>query len=156
MPELNGAAKDTETDGAVLKRLTVSQMAALSVAGLVGGIVGAVFLGMAVPGILGALTGWKASEGFGEAVGWFFFIGGAFLGLPLGIAAGLRVAGTMLGIRGRFWPALGASYASILAWLGLLVLLQYLVNRTHIPTAVVHYQPFLLFAGPSSFRSSAD
>jgi len=147
MPELNRAAKDTGTDGVVPKPPTALQLAALCVAGLVGGVVGAVVLGMVVTRTLGAFTRVE-HEGFGEAAGWLFFVGGAVLGLPLGIAAGLHMAGTKLGIRGRFWPALGASYASILAWPGLLVLLQYLVNRTHIPTAVVHYQPFLLFAGP--------
>ncbi len=142
-----GSASGASSRGTSPQPVALLRLVDLSLSGLAGGVVGAVVLGL-VGVRVGAAFIRGEVEGFGEAWGLLLFILGAVLGLPLGIAAGLRVAGTKLGIRGRFWPALGASYTGILAWLGLLVLLQHLMNRTHIPTAVVHYQPFLLYAGP--------
>ena len=113
MPKLNEEAKDTETDGVVPKPLTASQLAAMGVAGLVGGFIGAMGLGL-----VGVLIGGASARGqIIEAVGikaashgfW-----GAVLGLPLGIAMGLRTAGTRLGIRGRFWPTAAGAYSGLL------------------------------------------
>ena len=147
MTDPGGPVTDPEPDDESRGPVTLGQVVFLCAAGLVGGVVGALVLG-----VVGVFLGGAAARGQNtEAEGISGCMGGmlgAVLGLPLGVAVGLRVAGRKLGTRSRFWPALGASYAGILAWLSLLVLLQYLVNRTHLPAAVVNFQPFLLYAGP--------
>ena len=118
MPELNEEAKDTETDSAVPKPLTASRLAALCVAGLVGGAVGAAALGL-----VGAMIGAESVRGsIVETVGlhaWLSGSVGAVMGLPFGITMGLRAAGTKLGIRGRFWRTLASSSVAALAGIGL-------------------------------------
>jgi hypothetical protein len=151
MPELNGAAKDTGTDGAVPKRLTVSQLAALSVAGLVGGVVGAVGLGL-----VGALLGTGSAGGMLTDAGvgmqiWLRGMLGAVLGLPLGVAVGLRVAGRKLGIHGRFQPALAWSFAGLLASLGPTWFLNRQMISGHMGMGAARYSLFLFFAIPFVF-----
>jgi hypothetical protein len=57
MPELNEETKDTGTDGVVPKPLTASRLAVLCAAGLAGGVVGCVCLGL-----VGVLVGAVSSK----------------------------------------------------------------------------------------------
>ena len=87
--------------------LTPSRQLALTAAGLAGGAVGA--LGV---GLVGVLIGAElAGSRWDDASGGMLITGlgvvGAFLGLPLGIAIALRAAGAGLGIRVRLSPLLG-------------------------------------------------
>jgi hypothetical protein len=151
MPELNGTAKDTEADGVVPKPPTALQMAALSMAGLVGGVVGAGCLGL-----VGVLIGASSGRGMltDPSVGmqiWLRGMLGAVLGLPLGVAVGLRVAGRKLGIHGRFQPALAWSFAGLLASLGPTWFLNRQMISGHMGMGAARYSLFLFFAIPFVF-----
>lgn len=113
MPEPNEEVTDAETDVVVPKPLTASRLAAMGVAGVVGGYVGAMGLGLVGVLLGGASARGQIIETVGIRAAWSGFLG-AVLGLPLGIAVGLRVAGRRLGIRGRFWPTAAGAYSGLL------------------------------------------
>ena len=101
------------------ERLTASRLAGLFGAGLAGGIVGSIVGGAVVapvvmifgPGKSAALdAGVLAAIGRGVTGGAL----GALLGYPLGVARGLRSAGALLRLRGRYWPTVGGAYIGLL------------------------------------------
>jgi len=150
MPEPGEAVTDPKPGSETRRPLTSSRLVALCAAGLAGGAVGGAGLGL-----LGALTGAATTQEMltdlsGMLHVLLFGTVGMALGLPLGVAMGLRAAGRKLGIRGRFWPALGASFAGSLASFGLAVFLLRLMSRLYM--SVGHHSlpflPLLLCAAP--------
>jgi uncharacterized membrane protein YeaQ/YmgE (transglycosylase-associated protein family) len=148
MPELNEETKDTGTDGVVPKPLTASRLAALCAVGFAGGVVGAVVLGL-VGVLIGATTTREMlTDPSGGIHVLLFGAAGAVVGIPLGIAAGLHAAGRRLGIRGRFRPAVGLSFAGSLASIGLSLYLMYLVSHTYMGRTARHSLLFLFYSAP--------
>ena len=94
MPEQKEEAEDTEADGAVPKPPPASRSAAQCVAGLGGGIVGAVCLGLVGVLIGAALAGSRWDDASGGLLITGLGVVGAVLGLLLGIVLGSRAAGT--------------------------------------------------------------
>lgn len=146
MPELPAPVKDPEPDVEPCGPLTAGQVVALCAAGFVGGVVGSVALGVVGVLIGGASARGQIIETVGMKAGQGWMVG-VVLGLPLGVAVGLRMAGRRLGIRGRFWPAIGASFAVALAWIGLLKFHTYLTMlHPHMGRVLGTSSPFLVYA----------
>jgi hypothetical protein len=144
MPEPSGAVADPKPGSESCRSLTPSRLIALCAAGLAGGVVVGAGLGL-VGALIGAATNREmVTDPSGGLHVLLFGTVGIALGLPLGVAMGLRAAGRKLGIRGRFWPAAGASFAGNLASFGLAVFLLHLMSRSYMSVAH-HFLPFLLF-----------
>jgi len=144
MPEPSGAVTDPKPGIESCRPLTLSRLVALCAAGLAEGAVGGAGLGLVGALIGAATTREMMTDPSGGLHVLLFGTVGIALGLPLGVAMGLSAAGTKLGIRGRFWPALGASFAGSLVSFGLAVFLLHLMSRLYM-SAAHHALPFLLF-----------
>jgi hypothetical protein len=88
---------------------TRSRTAGLNVKALLAELAGGIVVGLLLAwlgGLLGAQVGRGGEAQFAEVVG---AVLGTFLGYIVGVAAGLSVAGRLLGQRGSFWLALAGS-----------------------------------------------
>ena len=151
MTEPSGPETDPEPDGESRGQVTVGQMVALCAAGLVGGGVGAVGLGL-VGALLGAATTREMlTDPSGGIHVWLRGMVGAALGLPLGVAVGLRTSGRKLGIPGRFQPALAWSFAGLLASLGPTWFVNKQMISGHMGMGAARFSLFLFLAIPFVF-----
>ena len=86
-----------------------SRAARLSVVALLAELAGGVAVGLLLArlgGYVGALAGRGGAAEFADLVG---AVVGTFLGYIVGVAAGLSLAGRLVGQRGSFWLALAGS-----------------------------------------------
>jgi hypothetical protein len=151
MTEPNGSVTDPEPDVEPRRPLTAGQVVALCVAGSVGGYAGALCLGLVLALLgSGSAGGMLTDPGVGMHV-WLGGMSGAALGMPLGVAVGLRTAGKKLGIHGRFEPALLWSFAGLLASLGPTWFLQRLVISGQMGIGAARYSLFIFLATPFVF-----
>jgi hypothetical protein len=148
MTEPNGPVTEPEPEVEPRRPLTAGQVVALCVAGSVGGCAGALCLGLVLALLgTGSAGGMLTDPSVGMHV-WLGGMAGAALGMPLGVAVGLRTAGRKLGIHGRFRPALGWSFAGLLASLAPALFLPRLMVSGRMGMGTARYSLFFFLATP--------